>query len=304
MLLIVAVALVAGIAAAVAVLAFAGGGGAEEAGATRSKPLAGRPLLVIELPGKQLPAHSTAAQTFQVAQDRLEPGDIRLEVARIVAGYDRARPDRTARALNALPPNQPVVMLNLGLVERWAGDIMAAVDAWKRTRAIDLYGYYGTIADNLLHPEQSPGYPLYFPPRQFASGSPSQLRAQAQQHPDQPDRWLALAVALEQTDRAAALAAARRAAELDPTGLSSRVALLVLSFSKDRPQDTFGRLGPLLQQSDDPDGEIRFHIALLSLQLGLRDKAIGEFRQVLREHPQGPYAVFSREFARKLQQRE
>jgi tetratricopeptide (TPR) repeat protein len=301
MLLVVGVALVAGIAGALAVVLLGGSGG-DQAAATRSRPLAGKPLVVLELPGKPVAGQATAEQTLQAARARLPAGDVRIDVASLVAGYDPGRPDETVRALKALPQDEPVVLLNLGLVERWAGETAAAVEAWRRTRTLDPYGYYGTRADNLLHPDQAQGYPFYFAPRTFATGSLAQLQAGAQRHPGEPERWLALAgsLQLQQRDRAAAIAAARKAAELNPTGLSERVALLVLSYSKDRPAETFGRLGPLLQQTDDPDGEIRFHIALLSLQLGLRDKAAGEFRQVLREHPDGPYATFCREFIQTL----
>jgi tetratricopeptide (TPR) repeat protein len=298
--LIVAVAVAAGIAAAAGVLLLGGDDGSGQE-ATSGKPLAGQPLLVLDLPGKPLPAHASAQQALATAEQRLPAGDPRISIGRAVASYDRSDPQRTIDALQAMPADDPAVALNLGLVEAWSGDPASAAKAWRRAKELDHFGYYGTIADNLLHPEQTQNYPPYFPPHPFGKGTVAQLRAAAERHPDQAARWLALAVALQQDDRAAALAAARRAAELDPTGISSRVALLVLGYDKDRPSDTFGRLGPLLSQSADPDGEIRFHIALLSLWFGLRDKAAGEFRQVLREHPDGGYARLARAFVQELE---
>ena len=112
--------------------------------------------------------------------------------------------------------------------------------------------------------------------------------------------WVDLAVALESQDRAAALAAARRAVELDPNGISARVAFLVLSYDKDDPAKTFGQLGPLLQQTDG-NTEIRFHLGVLSLWIGLRDKALGEFRQVAKDKPDGPYARFANAFVAELE---
>jgi tetratricopeptide (TPR) repeat protein len=298
--LIAALALAAGIAAAAGVLLLGGDDGAGQEAAS-GKPLAGQPLLVLDLPGKPLPAHASAQQALATAEQRLPAGDPRISIGRAVASYDRSDPLRTIDALRAMSADDPAVALNLGLVEAWSGDTASAAKAWRRAKELDQFGYYGTIADNLLHPEQTQNYPPYFPPHPFGKGTVAQLRAAAERHPDQAARWLALAVALQQDDRAAALAAARRAAELDPTGISSRVALVVLGYDKDRPSDAFGRLGPLLSQSDDPDGEIRFHIALLSLWFGLRDKAAGEFRQVLREHPDGGYARLARAFVQELE---
>jgi tetratricopeptide (TPR) repeat protein len=298
---IVAVAVVAGVVGAAAVVLLGGENGAGQTGTTSRKPLAGQPLLVLKLPGKALAPHATAQQALVVAEQRLPSGDPRIAIGRAVAAYDRSNPQRAIRALQGMNEADPAVALNLGLLQAWSGDRAGAAKSWRRTKALDSFGYYGTIADNLLHPEQSQNYPPYIPPRPVGKGSAEELRALARQHPDQAARWLALAVALEQTDRAAALDAARRAAELDPTGISSRVALLVLSYDKDRPADTFGKLGPLLQQATDPDGEIRFHIAMLSIWFGLRDKAAGEFRQVVREHPGGVYARLARAFVQELE---
>ena len=51
-----------------------------------------------------------------------------------------------------------------------------------------------------------------------------------------------------------------------------------------------------------PTARSYFHIALLSLWFGLRDKAAGKLRQVLREHPDGGYARLARAFVQELEQ--
>ena len=49
-----------------------------------------------------------------------------------------------------------------------------------------------------------------------------------------------------------------------------------------------------------PNHAIRFHVGLLSLWVGLNTQALGEFRQVLREDPHGPYAKLSQSFIDRL----
>jgi tetratricopeptide (TPR) repeat protein len=300
-LLLTAVALVAGGAGATAVALTSGGDGGTTQAATRAAPFKGKPPLSLELPGPAVPKDATPAERLAIARARLPSGDVRIRVGEAIVGYDPHDPSRALAALRALPQDDAVVTFHLGLAEIWAGNRQAAIDAWERTKRLDPFGYYGTLADDALHPppQQHLGYPPYFPPRPV-NGTPAELRAAAQAHPDEPGRWLDLAVALESQDRPAALAAARRAVELDPNGISARVAFLVLSYDKDDPAKTFGQLGPLLQQTGG-NTEIRFHLGVLSLWIGLRDKALGEFRQVAKDQPDGPYARFANAFVAELE---
>ena len=147
------------------------------------------------------------------------------------------------------------------------------------------------------------GYPLYFPSVPVGTASLAQRQAAVRSTPNDAAAWLALAVALEQptggvpADRLAAIAAARHAVEAAPTDISPRVALAVLSFDKDRPSESMGTLGSLLQNASG-SSEIRFHVGMLAFWLGLDDQAVGEFRQVAKQDPSGPYAKLSDQLAR------
>ena len=210
------------------------------------------------------------------------------------------RPDdaeQTIGALRALDPAQPVVAFHLGLAELWSGDCAAAQTTLERVKRIDPYGYYGERADNALHPGMVRGYPLYFPSISYGTATLAQRRAAVRRTPGDPAAWMALAVMLEQQHRAEAISAVRHAIDDAPTDVSPRVAFAVLSFDKDSPGVSFGQLGRLLQQAPD-NTEIRFHVGLLAFWLKLYDRAVGEFQQVDRADPNGPYAGLATEFAR------
>jgi hypothetical protein len=164
-------------------------------------------------------------------------------------------------------------------------------------RSEDLYGYYGTIADNTLHtPQQRSDYPIYIPPDGTPHGSVAQMRALVRREPRDSGAWLGLAAAEQGAwlqshrapDRLAAQAAARRALQVDPTGVSPRVAAAVLTYDKDKPAATFSQLGPLVQQASDPT-EIRFHLGLLLYWLNDDTDAAAQWRQVVAASPSSIY---------------
>lgn len=297
--IVVAVAVVAalGAAAAVALAMGSGSGGEAGSGPTTSKPLGGRPPVIVEIPG--LAPGAEVADVLKAAQ-RLPAADPRRGVARAMAGYEPADPGKAIAALKALPQTDPAVALNLGLAELWAGQTGAAEASLRRTRALDPYGFYGGRADDTLHPEQVRWYPPYFAPGVYdTSGSAAQVRARAEAHPDQSDGWMALALKLEGDDRSGAIEAARKAVQADPTGVSPRVALAVLSYAKDRPAGAMGALSQL-QQLDERNVEVRFHRGLLLFWLRLNDDALAEFKQVVADDPSGPYAKLAGAFVGQL----
>jgi tetratricopeptide (TPR) repeat protein len=297
--IVVAVAVIAalGAAAAVALAMGSGGGGEAGSGPTTSKPLSGRPPLILELPGVEPGAPAAAVLK---AANRLPAGDPRRAVAEAVAGYDGAHPGRAIGALEALPQGDAAVVLNLALAELWAGKASAAEASLRRTRRLDPYGFYGGRADDTLHPEQVRWYPPYFAPGVYdTSGSPAQVRARAEAHPDRADGWMALALKLEADDREGAIAEAQKAVQDDPTGVSPRVALAVLSYDKDRPAGAMGSLSQL-QQLDEHNVEVRFHRGLLLFWLRLDDDALAEFKQVVADDPNGPYARLADAFVTQL----
>jgi len=96
--LIAALALAAGIAAAAGVLLLGGDDGAGQEAAS-GKPLAGQPLLVLDLPGKPLPAHASAQQALATANSAQS-----LAQAHIAAGAPRVQ-RRTRLVLQPLASN-------------------------------------------------------------------------------------------------------------------------------------------------------------------------------------------------------
>ena len=297
LLLVIGLAVAAGAAVGGAVLLAADDGGT--AASQPSEPLRGAPPLLLDLPDQR--AHVSPQKLLAAAERELPKGDVRIEVARAIAAYEED-PDAALARLRDLPQEEAVVAFHLGLAELWSGDRLQAVEDLDRAARLDPFGLYGTAAENTLYPAQVRGYPPYFPPRTFGRGSVEELRKAAERQPGSSDRWLALAAKLQAGDRGGAIDAATRAVEADPTGISPRVALGVLSFDKANPAASFGRLGPMLQQAQD-SSEIRFHIALLSLWIGLDERALGEFRQVRDADPDGPYTIYATEFVRQLEQR-
>ena len=193
-----------------------------------------------------------------------------------------------------------MVAFNLGVAELWAGDPKDAQADLRHAKQLDPYGFYGERADNALHYTMARGYPFYIPPSSPRTRpSVAELRSQTSANPGDSAAWLQLAVELQRTHRAEAIEAARKAVEASPTAVSPRVALAVLTFDKDHPATSMGALGPLLQQQES-NTEIRFHVGLLAYWLGSTTQALGEFRQVLRDDPHGPYSELSRQLIDKL----
>lgn len=296
LILLVGVALAIGLTAAAAVAVTSRGDGTSAATApAKCSPLRGSPPLNLQLPRPVRGQGNAAVERAAAAQ--LPAADPRVGVAHAIARYEAAGPAATLQALERLDQSQPVVGLYEGLTELWAGKCSAAVKALRRVRSEDLYGYYGTIADNTLHtPQQRADYPIYIPPDGTPHGTVARLRALVKRHPRSSGAWLGLAAAEQGAwlrthrapDRLAAQAAARRALQVDPTGVSPRVAVAVLTYDKDKPAATFSQLGPLIQQTSDPT-EIRFHLGLLLYWLNDDTDAAAQWRQVVDASPNSIY---------------
>jgi tetratricopeptide (TPR) repeat protein len=297
LLVVVGLALSAGLAAAIAVALTSGGG--DSAAVTTpcaASSFTGAPPLRIQLPDGDV--KGTLAQ-LKAAQRELPAGDVRIAVARAISRYSSSGAAATVAALRTLPQAEPVVGLHLGLAEIWAGRCDAGFADLRRTRTLDPYGFYGTLADDALHTEQRPGYPLYIAPPGVPSGDVKQLRRLAARQPNRSDVWLALAYQLQQTDHVEALADARKALELDPTGVSPRVAVAVLAYSKDDPSATFAVLGPLTQQASDTV-EIRFHLGELLYKLKQDTDAAAQWRQVEQDSPNSIYGLVSAQLMSRI----
>lgn len=286
LILVAVVALVAGGVAAAAVIATRGGGGPAT---TAAHPLSGRPPLVLQLPGP--PVGRGNAAVYAAAQKRLPAGDVRLEVARAIMAFDPAHRGRTVAALERLPQKSPAVAFALGMAELWAGQPNAAQATLERVKQLDPYGYYGTNADNVLTlGREVTGYPLYFPPS-TSGGSLKALQRATVAHPSSAAAWLALAAGLERSDRLAALQAARKAASLEPNGVSEQVAVAVLGFDKERPMGSLQALQTLTSQPGvQGNPEVRFHLGLIYFWLKDGQDAAAQFRQVVQDDGSGYYA--------------
>jgi hypothetical protein len=294
---VVALALTAGAAAALAVVVTAGGSGAKPVASTTTRPLAGEPPTAVLLPGAKVRG---SAAVCRAARARLGAADVRTKVACVMAGYRRNGPAATISALESLPAREPVVGLNLGLAQLWAGRRSDAETTLRAVRGEDMYGSYGTLADNVLHPDMQPGYPLWVAPPGLPGGSVAELQAKAAADPNQGGVWLALAEKLQGTDRAHAIADARRAQALLPTSVTPRIAVAVLAFDKDNPSASFGVLGPLTQQAPGASiPELRFHLGMLLLWIKQSTDALAQWRQVVQRAPGSPYGRIA---ARLLQQ--
>ncbi len=291
-------ALSAGVIAAAVVLLTAGGSGSDgRPAAIKAQPFSGAPPLQIELPGGSV--RGTVAG-LRAAEHELPAGDVRIAVARAIAGYQTRGAAATLAALRALPQTEAVVSLHVGMVEIWDGNQSAGFAELRRTRTLDPYGFYGTIADNTLHvKDQLFGYPLYIAPPGLPAGSVAKLRTLSVSRPNDSTVWLALAYQLQASDHLAALAAARRALELDPTGISPRVAVAVLGYSKDNPAASFAVLGPLSQQASDTT-EIRFHLGMLLYWLKQNTDAEAQWRQVEQGSPDSVYGKVAARLMRDL----
>jgi tetratricopeptide (TPR) repeat protein len=278
LLLVVAIALGAGLVTGGALLVTRsdGGGGGGSPDAT-AHPLKGRPPLVIAPTGV--------------------PDGLRRRVTAIIRSDDAAHRTQAIAALRKLPQDQPVVVMALGLAQLWAGDVGAAQASLEKVKALDPYGFYGTNADNLLHiNREARGYPPWVSAARPRGASVADLRARTRAHPSDASAWLGLAAALERTDRVAAIAAAKRALALEPADVSARVAALVLPFDKDNPMLALNGLRDVVQEHPGSP-EAVFHLGLVYYWLLDDADAQAQFRQVISAAPNSAYgqiaAVFS-----------
>ena len=128
------------------------------------------------------------------------------------AALPPGRPETAIGVLRALASNDdraPVPALHLGLALLWSGQRGEATSELEQTRLIDPDGFYGSTADDVLHPSYRKGYPLWLRSRPV-SGSLAELRARAAQAPRSLRAQLGYAYGL-QFQLAHARAARRRA---------------------------------------------------------------------------------------------
>ncbi len=223
-----------------------------------------------------------ARRAFEAAVALGESGGA---VGQIVASYDPAHPDPTLNQLDALGAS-PLAAFEHAVVELWAGHVAVASDELRSLRDGDPESFYGVKADDLLHPTFESGYPFFVPATEPpANADLGALASAATAAPHDVNAQLQYGAALLSAGRRReARAVFARALTADPGSVEAQVASAVAAFSKDQPAASVGLVGPLVR--DHPgDPSPRFHLALMLIWMGLRDRALAEFAQVARDAP-------------------
>jgi Flp pilus assembly protein TadD len=275
-----------------------------------SAPLSGSPPLVLDLPakpsggladlaavGNNLRAGRTAGAEAALVRARrtLGAGDLRVQVAGALVHYRRGDPNTAIGVLRALASNDdraPVPALHLGLALLWAGQRGEATSELEQTRLIDPDGFYGSTADDVLHPSYRKGYPLWLS-SQPVSGSLAEVRARAAKAPRSLRAQLGYAYSLQFQSRTRARVVAERALALDATNIDAQVAVIVLGFDKDQPAQAVGRLAQLMRSRPDAPSP-RFHFGELLSWIGQQAEAKKQYRQALALDPSGLIGRFAR----------
>jgi Flp pilus assembly protein TadD len=179
------------------------------------------------------------------------------EVSRQVREALQAWPLGTARRLRILAARHPqsaLVRLELGLALAFAGDETGASRAWHESRRVQPDSPSAVHATDLLHPNAPPGLPPFVP-------------SFARAHTPVEERLLrgaAFQQALRPVSAEREFAAAARAAPNDPEALTAAAVGL---YDKERPEQAFSRLGPLVRRFPRAQ-TVRFHLGLLLIYFG------------------------------------
>jgi Flp pilus assembly protein TadD len=199
-----------------------------------------------------------------------DPESVEAAVGAAVSGW----PDQTLlrlRQLAAEYPESALVHLHLGLALYADGDDTAAATEWRKALEVEPDTPSALRAEDLIHPDMAPGrpffYPSFAPTLDLSRDSPAAqldaLRRQAVRGGVKDN--LLYGVALQRIGRpVSARVAFARALELDEESLDARVADAVGRFEKDKPAESFSRLGPLAQ-ANPRSPLVRFHLGLCLL---------------------------------------
>jgi tetratricopeptide (TPR) repeat protein len=210
--------------------------------------------------------------------------------------------DRMKELVTARPASA-TAQLHLGLAQYWSGRLGDAVQSWRRAEEVQPDTPAAVHAQDLLHPRFPRGLPPFIPSEppppeleRLPPGEELAALARAARRPDAHAKVL-YGVALQQLGRP--LSAERQfaaAARLAPNDPEARVAAAVGRFTKDAPQRTFSRLGPLTRVFPHAP-TVRFHLGVTLLWLG----EVREARRQLRlARAQGPNSAIGKEAKRFL----
>jgi tetratricopeptide (TPR) repeat protein len=298
------------------------------------KPLAGRPPLRFDLPDRYLvrdaarlrklgdPARNdelalglTAAEynagkvaaargDLELAAGRLGDEDVRVSVASAMLGWSPTRSSDVARTLEGIASDSPsgdgFALVERGLVSLWQGCTADAASWFSQARTAAPDGFYGVLADNLLHPNQNQSYPPFIASQPLPGGTPEVRGRAAAAHPDSARLALAYAVALQDAGRRAdARAAAEQAVADDPNEIDAQVAAIVLGYDKDSPATAVGALGMLIKNDPQAASPV-LHLGLLLLWIKRTALARQEFSKAVKLDPSGRIGRVAKAFLENL----
>jgi predicted Zn-dependent protease len=175
------------------------------------------------------------------------------------------------QALGREYPRDPVVKLYLGVALLWSGFTADAVAPLEAAKRLGRDTPWEIQADNLLHPQYFPDYPVFRPVRPnslLARGS----RLQAEGHQRSAERLYA------------------RAARRAPLDDEAQVAAAVGRFDKGDLSASFSRLGPLTRRFPRSQS-VPYYLGLLLAWTGQRDPALVQLRRTV---SLGPSTVLGR----------
>ena len=128
---------------------------------------------------------AAARRDLELAAGRLGDEDVRVSVGSAMLGWSPARSTDVARTLEGIASDAPsrdgFPLVERGLVSLWQGCTADAASWFAQARAAAPDGFYGVLADNLLHPNQNQEYPPFFASQPLPGGTP-QLRDELRPH--------------------------------------------------------------------------------------------------------------------------
>lgn len=267
------------------------------------KPRAGFPPLLLDL-GVRVDPRARALRQGLALYERKRyaaaarvfdrDGTVEGELGAAFARWGDGGLDRVKRVVAAYPESAEAE-LQLGIAYLWAGRNGDAAAAFRATRQRHPDTQSALDAADFLFPGP-PGVPPFVPtfePPAAVVALPAAQRlaalARAARRPDARAKLL-YGAALQSLGRTVSaerqFAAAARLAPHDP---QARVAAILGTFDKGRPQTVFPRLGPLVRVFPHAP-TVRFHLGLALIWIGQFHQARTELRHVVREAPGSPLA--------------
>ena len=181
-------------------------------GDPRTDPNLALALTALEYNDGQIAA---ARRSLLLASARLGADDTRVSVATAMLGWTPRTSDEVERTLEGIASDSPngdgLPLVERGIVALWRGCTSDASDWLTQARTAGPDGFYGVLADDLLHLNQLPKYPVFVSSVPLPGGSLETRRRAAAAHPDSARLALAYAVSLQEVGRRAECSGRSRA---------------------------------------------------------------------------------------------